>query len=141
MYLYLWIAILIVSIIVEVATASALISMWFVAGSIGAIIASLLNISFIWQIIIFFIISGVFLIVFRPMAMENARGNFVATNADRAIGRQTELLKEITNDSWGQVKIDGVIWNATTIDSTPIKSNEIVEILAIEGSKLIVKKI
>ena len=141
MYLYLWIAILIIAIVVEVATASALVSIWFMAGAIGAIMAYYLNFSFLIQVLIFIILSALFLVVFRPIAVKNMKVNFVPTNADRAIGRQTELLKAITSDKWGEVKIDGVVWNVTTIDSSPIKEGSLVEILAIEGSKLIVKKI
>lgn len=141
MELYLWIAILIFSIIVEVATATALVSVWFIAGAIGAIIALLLNASFLIQVIVFISISLLFLIIFRPIALRHVKSNFVPTNADRVIGRQTELLKDITSNKWGEVKIDGVIWNATTIDSSPINKGNLVEVLAIEGSKLIVKKL
>ncbi|NLP21527.1 MAG: NfeD family protein [Erysipelotrichaceae bacterium] len=141
MELYLWIAILIFSIIVEVATATALVSVWFIAGAIGAIIALLLNASFLIQVIVFISISLLFLIIFRPIALRHVKSNFVPTNADRVIGRQTELLEDITSSKWGEVKIDGVIWNATTIDSSPINKGNLVEVLAIEGSKLIVKKL
>lgn len=73
--------------------------------------------------------------------IKNKRGNRIATNMDRFIGKQAKLNKEITEFSWGEVKIDGIVWNVTTIDGSFIEKEKLVEVLAIEGSKLIVKEI
>ncbi len=141
MYVLLWISIFIISIILEFVSATALLTIWFCVGSLASIVTALLNLSFQIQVITFFIVSILFLIIFRPIALSHIKGNFVATNADRVIGSQTLLLEDITPESWGLVKISGVTWNVTTIEPSHIEKNSKVEILAIEGSKLIVKKI
>ena len=75
------------------------------------------------------------------MASQYLRGNIVATNADRVIGRHVQLLKDITGETWGELKVNGVVWNAISADGHPIVEGSLVEIVAIEGAKLLVKKI
>ena len=100
-----------------------------------------LNLAFIWQVVIFFAASLICLAAIRPMASQYLRGNVVATNADRVIGRHVQLLKDITGETWGELKVNGVVWNAISADGHPIGEGSLVEIVAIEGAKLLVKKI
>ena len=141
MYIYFWIFILFASIIVELITATALVSIWFAVGALASLLLSYLNVSFIIQSITFFVVSLATIVLIRPLAIKNKRGNTIPTNNDRFIGRQTKLLKSIKNDEWGELKIDGTIWHATSYNSSAIDEGSLVEVLAIEGSKLIVKQI
>ncbi|MCI6271986.1 MAG: NfeD family protein [Erysipelotrichaceae bacterium] len=141
MYTYLWIIVLIAAIVLEFITASSLVSLWFACGAIVSLILSSLKIPFIYQAITFFIISLSSLLIIRPMIIDNKRGNTIATNMDRFIGKHTRLKKSITEDSWGEVRIDGITWNVASIDEKAIEKNSLVEVIAIEGSKLIVKQI
>ncbi len=141
MYIFLWIFILIASIILEFITVTSLISMWFAVGALLALLSALSNVSFFYQTVIFFSVSLISLFVFRPLLISNKRGNTIATNMDRFVGKQARLTKGIREDSWGEVKIDGIVWNAASYDEKQIEKGSLVEVLAIEGSKLIVKKI
>ncbi len=140
-YFWLWFVICIVSIALEVATSATLVSIWFALGAAFALGALMLNLSFTVQIIVFFAVSILLFFTIRPLFIKSMRGNTVATNADRIISERTTLLKEISQDKLGELKINGLIWNAVSVDEKPINEGALVEILAIEGSKLIVKKI
>ncbi|MFV0550923.1 MAG: NfeD family protein [Anaerorhabdus sp.] len=141
MEFWLWICVLVGSVILEFVTVSALISIWFSVGAIGALIVMEIGLPFVWQVSVFFVISILFIIVCRPMATKYLRGNIVPTNADRVLGQQAKLLEAITPDQWGLVKIQGVEWHAVSSDGKSIDKGVLVEVLSIEGSKVIVKKI
>lgn len=141
MYFGLWILVFFGALILELATATALVSIWFCVGALFALAAVGLNLAFIWQVVIFFAASLTCLAMIRPMASNYLRGNIVATNADRVIGRQVKLLKEISQEAWGELKVNGVVWNAASVDGHAIPAESLVEIVAIEGAKLLVKKL
>ena len=69
------------------------------------------------------------------------KNNIVATNADRIIGKHLYLTKEITSTSWGELTCNGVVWNVTSLNNENIPANALVEVLKIEGSKLVVKEV
>lgn len=141
MYIILWVIVLIATIIFEVATASALVSIWFAVGSLVSLLLAFFNVAFVWQVVVFFIVSILSLLLIRPMVSKYTYGNTVNTNANRAIGQRVKLLKTISFDSFGEVKVHGVIWNCRSFNQQEINQGEIVEVLAIEGSKLIVRKV
>ena len=88
MYFGLWILVFLGALVVELATATSLVSIWFCVGALFALGALALNLDFIWQVVIFFAASLVCLAAIRPMASQYLRGNIVATNADRvSLGR------------------------------------------------------
>lgn len=141
MYFWLWIGVLIGSVLLEVLTASALICIWFAPGALAGLIANQLNLSFTVQIILFFTISILSFVIIRPMAKEYLRGNIIATNADRVIGKHSRLIKAYLDGNYGEVRINGVIWNVISNDGKDISEGSLVEILSIDGTKLIVRKI
>lgn len=141
MEFWLWICVLVGSVILEFITVSALISIWFAVGAIAALIVMEIGLPFVWQVGVFFVISILFIIVCRPMATKYLRGNIVPTNADRVIGQQGKLLEAITPDQWGLVKVQGAEWHAISSDGKSIDKGDVIEVLGIEGSKVIVRKI
>lgn len=141
MYFWLWLSVLIVSVVIELLTVGNLISIWFALGSLAAMVANELSLNFYLQAIIFILFSIISLLVFRPLATKYLRGNIVKTNADRALGQVVKLLEPITQDTWGSVKVNGVIWHCISYDNKEIAIGESVKVLAIEGAKLIVKKV
>lgn len=138
---WLWFGICIASIVLELATVTALVSIWFALGAVIAMGAYFLNFSFSIQILVFFLSSIAFVLIFRPIASKHLRGNTVPTNADRLIGMHSRLLKEIDENTLGEIKVNGIIWNATSANNTNIEKDALVKIIAIEGNKLLVRKI
>lgn len=140
MYFWLWMAVFIISLVIELATVN-LVSIWFTVGSLFALMANQLKLDIAYQIVIFIILSIICILLIRPLAANYLRGNIVKTNADRAVGEHVTLLKAISENTWGEVKVNGVLWHARSYDNKPIEQGARVEVLAIEGAKLVVKRI
>lgn len=137
----LWIIVAVGSIIIELVTLGNLICIWFSLGALFSLVLSLLKVGEIIQYVAFFIVSIVAMLIIRPLANKYLRGNTVPTNSDRLIGQKTQLLEPINLNSWGKVSISGVDWSCVSEDNSPIEKDAIVKIVAIDGAKLIVKKI
>ncbi len=136
-----WLIVLVLMIVIELITLGNLVTLWFAIGSAAALLIAYINDSLALQITVFAIVSVISLIFVRPIAYKLLRGNVIATNADRLVGRTLRLDKAITHEEWGLVDVNGVEWSVTTADNTEIEAGSLVEVRAIEGVKLIVKKI
>lgn len=137
-----WVVALVVFLIVEAVTAG-LVSIWFVFGSLVALICAALGAAVWLQIFWFVIVSVATLVLTRPLVKRYVDSRSVATNADRSIGRAAVVTERIDNlAATGAVKLDGVVWTArSTDDAVAIETGERVTIRAIEGVKLIVERI
>ena len=135
-----WLGIIIAAIVIEVITVD-LVSVWFAAGGIIALILCLLGINQSIQIAAFIIIAIITAVVVRPIAKKYMRGNIERTNFDRVIGKHGLITKTITADTKGEVKVMSTLWLASSIDNTTINDGDYCEILAVEGAHLVVKKI
>lgn len=136
-----WVAALVVFLIVEAVTAG-LVSIWFVFGSLVALICAALGAAVWLQIFWFVIVSVATLVLTRPLVKRYVDSRSVATNADRSIGRAAVVTERIQNlAATGAVKLDGVVWTArSTDDAVAIETGERVTVRAIEGVKLIVER-
>lgn len=136
-----WIIVGIAAIALELLTPTALVSIWFAIGALAAWLAQLAGVSFVVQVMICIVVAIVFIAVIRPVAIRYLRGNTVATNADRLIGDMAVVTKQIGADSWGEVKVNGAVWSAVSVDKVVIAVDRKVRIAAIEGAKLLVREI
>ena len=136
-----WVVALVVFLIVEAVTAG-LVSLWFVFGSLVALICAALGAAVWLQIFWFVIVSVATLVLTRPLVKRYVDSRSVATNADRSIGRAAVVTERIDNlAATGAVKLDGVVWTArSTDDAVAIETGERVTVRAIEGVKLIVER-
>lgn len=136
----LWAAAIILFAVVEGLTVQ-LVSVWFLAGAVAALIAALCGANFITQLILFILVSVISLVATRPLVKKFIKPKIQSTNADRCIGEQAIVTQTIDNlAATGQVKVKGSIWSARAADESIIESGTLVTVQAIEGVKLIVKK-
>ena len=138
--LYIWLAVFVVAFIFEIATPSALVSLWFAIGALASMGVCALKLSAPIQVIVFVIISLICLFTIRPLATNMLRGERIGTGAERLIGRRYRLLKEINESQNGEIKINDVLWKVKSAKKY-IKEGTLVEIMAIDGAKLIVRPI
>ena len=107
------------------------------AGCITALITD----NWIIQSIVFIIVTVVVLIFLRPIAVKYINNKAEKTNVDSLIGKKAKVLEDIDNlNAKGQVSIDGMEWTARSEDGSEIKKDALVEVVAIEGVKAIVKQ-
>ena len=133
-------AIAAIAFVVAEAATSALLSVWFIGGSVAALVASLLGAAAWLQVVIFFVVSGVLLALLRPIAKRSAIRR-VPTNADRIIGLEG-IVSEPIDDLRGKgaVKVDGKEWSARSSDGSNIPAGSVVRVDRIEGVKVFVTK-
>jgi membrane protein implicated in regulation of membrane protease activity len=139
MFLYIWIGVIILSFVIE-AVSMDLLAVWFTIGGLAAFFANLLNASDTVQLVIFVLVSFGLLIFTRPLAKRYFKTNIIRTNADRVIGQKAIVVEPISLHKRGSVKVDGKEWTAVTRDNVEFVTDEVVEVLAIEGVKLIIRK-
>ena len=136
----LWLVVLIVSIGVEVATLG-LTSIWFAGGAVVAVIVAAFHGPVWLQILLFFAVSLLLLFFTRPNAVRYFNRDRVRTNVESMIGRQAIVTSEIDNlQGIGQVTVGGQEWSARTeADGMNLQPGTVVDIVAVNGVKLIVK--
>ena len=132
-----WFVAFIILLVIEMMTVN-LVSIWFAIGAVAAIISTIFTDSFIIQLIVFVIVSIIALLITKPLVKKFKGFNVEPTNSDRVIGKTGEVTKKIEKNKYGEVKIFGNTWTATS--DTPIDEGERVKVLSIDGVKLIVKK-
>lgn len=135
-----WIIAVIVFGILEASTAQ-LVSIWFVCGSLAALIASLCGATLTVQVILFVAITILALVITRPLVKKYIKPKIEHTNADRVIGQTATVIEEINNlNATGVVKADGKEWSARSANDSIIPCNTLVEVKSISGVKLIVEE-
>ena len=136
----LWLVVLIVSIGVEVASLG-LTSIWFAGGAVVAVIVAAVHGPVWLQILLFFAVSLLLLFFTRPVAVRYFNKDRVRTNVESMIGRQAIVTSEIDNlQGIGQVTVGGQEWSARTeADGMNLQPGTVVDIVAVNGVKLIVK--
>ncbi len=142
MWIWIWLGVVVITMILEFISTD-MIAIWFSVGGLVSLILAALSVPVWVQLVVFVVISAVLLLSFRKLALKFLLGkDKTKTNADALISQQIRLINEINEDKYGTVKINGVIWNATTENNTQvIPANTLVEIIKISGNKVIVKPI
>lgn len=138
-WIWIWVAVVAISLIVEFATME-MVSLWTAVGGVCALILAACEVGFEIQLIVFFGVSIILLLSLRKITIKYLLKNTQKVGTERVIGTKTKLLSEITNDEPGTIKVNGVVWSATTDNGEPLAANTIVEIVEIRGNKFIVKK-
>ena len=138
---YIWLCVLVAAVALEAVTAG-LVSIWFVPGALIAMILAFLNVPAYLQLIVFFGLSILLLVFSRTIWKKYmAKKPADKTNADALIGQTAIVTADIDNiHETGEVKISGLYWSARSADGTPIPKDSLVEVLSIDGVKLICRK-
>lgn len=135
-----WLIALVVFLVIEAATLG-LATIWFAGGALIALIAAMCGAGIVVQTVLFLIVSLVLLIFTRPFAVRFLSKDMLKTNVDRVIGMEGVVTEEISNlAGTGKVSLGGNIWTARTeSEGGTIPVDAVVEVLRVEGVKLIVK--
>ena len=137
---FIWIAAIVLFGVAEAVTAG-LVSIWFVAGSVAALLAVQLGAALWLQIVIFLVVSIAALIATRPLAHKMLDKTIVPTNADRVLHHKAKVVEEIDNENaHGAVYIDGKTWTARSEDGGVILWGTMVNVVRMEGVKLFVRE-
>ena len=138
---FVWFCAMVALLIVE-ALVPGLVSIWFALGALAALISSMLGAPLWLQIVWFFLVSIVSLVLTRPLAKRYVNARAVRTNADMAIGQDCVVTETIDNvRGTGAVSVGGKIWTARMVSPDGhAEKGAVLRAVRIEGVKLIVEE-
>ena len=117
-----------------------LTTVWFALSAVLMIFISMLQPPFYVQCVLFALVALLLLFFTRPIALKLLHAKREKTNADSLIGKKAVVLQTITEWEKGQVKINGAVWTAASVDGAVIPAGDECIIEKIEGVTLIVKE-
>lgn len=138
---WLWIAVCVLLVILEAATAM-LVCIWFVGGGVAALIVSLLGGPLWLQIVLFAVVSVGLLLLLRPFLQKQTNPHKIKTNVDAEIGKKAVVIETVDNlHGTGRIMVGSVDWTARSLDDTVIEAGTQVEICEIKGVRAYVKPV
>ena len=133
-----WLILLVIFLVAEAGTV-ALVSLWFAAGALAALVAALLGGGMLWQMGMFLLVSAGLLLALRPWAKRYLNPKITPTNVDSVIGSAGLVTSEVDNvKATGQVKLGAMEWTARSTSGDPIPAGTMVTVDRIEGVKVFV---
>ncbi len=138
----LWIAWLLVAVfflVVELST-TALISIWFVAAAVVVCLLSLFVDSILTQIVIFVLLSAVFMIVARKIYKKHMKSKVNEVDKAQELIGKSATVTESADKTGGRVIIGDIYWRAVTENDEKIQKGENVIIKSVRGTTLVISK-
>lgn len=133
-----WLAAMVVFLIAEASTVT-LVSIWFAAGSLAAIIAALLGAGLGTQVMLFLVTASVLLVCLRGIVRKYIHPRIIPTNVDSVVGSTGVVVTPINNvAALGRVKLGGMEWSARSSDGSHIPEGALVCVDRVEGVKVFV---
>ena len=133
-----WLVLLVVFLVTEASTVT-MVSLWFAAGSLVALIASLLNAAVWLQVVLFLAVSAILLSALRPLVRKHFTPKLTKTNVDAMVGATGLVTVAIDNvAAAGQVKLGAMTWTARSTSGEKIPEGTLVRVDKIEGVKAFV---
>lgn len=139
---WIWVIVIALAVITEVISEQ-LVSIWFVPGALVALILEIFNVDIWIQILVAAIVTLIGIFVLRRQLMRFVKNTDAKTNIDLIIGEKCVVTEKIHNFAGcGQVKVKGQIWSARGCsEDDEFEEGEVLTVVAIEGVKLICKRI
>ena len=133
-----WLVLLILFCVVEASTVT-VVSVWFAAGALVALIASLLGAATWLQTLLFFVVSVLLLLALRPITKKYFTPKLTKTNVDSVIGSVGIVITAIDNiEAVGTIKLGAMEWTARSTSGESIPVGSRVRVDRIEGVKVFV---
>lgn len=134
-----WLVLMVICLMIESGTV-ALVSIWFAAGSLAAMIVSFFT-PVLWiQAVVFLVVSCALLAMLRPITRKYITPKITKTNVDSVIGSVGTVTQAIDNvAAVGQVKLGAMYWTARSVSGEPIPEGTLIRVEKIEGVKVFVE--
>lgn len=138
----LWIVLMVIFLVVEGACPIHLVSVWFAAGSLAAVIVSLLGGQLWLQALVFLVVSVALLVSLWPLVKKVLNPQHTPTNIDSVLGAEGYVTAAVDNlAATGQVKLGGMEWSARSTTGEPLPEGTLVKVDRIEGVKVFVSAV
>ena len=133
-----WLVLMVVFLAAEASTVS-MVSLWFAAGALIALLTALAGGPAWLQTLLFLAVSAGLLLALRPLVRKYLSPKLTATNVDSVVGTTGLVTAAIDNVSAvGQVKLGAMEWTARSTSGDPIGVGTEVRVDRVEGVKVYV---
>lgn len=133
-----WLLLIVVFLIAEAATVT-MVSLWFAAGALAAMLVSLTGGSVAFQVTVFLAVSVLAVAALRPLVRKHITPKLTRTNVDSVIGTTGFVTEDIDNVSaQGQVKLGSMYWTARSTSGVSLSKGTLIRVDRIEGVKVFV---
>ena len=141
MVFWIWGSLFVLTVIAEIASQQ-LISIWFAAGSLVALLAALCGAPIWLQALLFVAASALLLILTRPLVRKFTNFSSRDTNLRLDLGKFGTVVQTIDAEKGtGRVRVDDIDWIAVSQPNLVIPKGTTVQVQAIDGTKLFVKPV
>ena len=138
MDLWFWGILFVLTVVAEIASQQ-LISIWFAAGSLVALVAAMFGVPIWLQAVLFVAVSALLLFLTRPLVRKFT--NFVSkdTNLRLDLGKYGTVVQTVDPEKGtGRVRVDDIDWIAVSHPDLVIPKGATVQVQAVDGTKLFV---
>lgn len=135
---WLWGAIIIATIIVELFTTD-IDAIWFSVGALISLILSFFRIHLAVQLTVFIIVTTVLLFTIGKWSKKFFMTKNISTNSDSLIGKDILILESANEFNKGSGVINDVVWTVVCQAGVVVEKGSRAVILGIDGNKLVVK--
>ena len=134
---FVWTIIIAAALLVEFFTMQ-MVSIWFAVGGVFGLVLSLIGgIGLEVQIIVSAVVALISIVFLRKFALKFLHKSADKNDAGTLVGKTAEVVEEISPEKAGAVKLNGVLWTATSEE--PLGIGAKVKIIDVLGNKLKVK--
>lgn len=137
---YVWLGIFVVSLIIEFLTLE-LVSIWISVGALSGLILALFGVGLEWQIVVAVILTLACILGLRRFCVKFLLKGKEKTNMDIYIGKKEKLKVGTDGEGGGSIVLNGVSWGVKSENGELIKEGSLVEIVRLEGNKLVVRRV
>ncbi|NOX60693.1 MAG: NfeD family protein [Chloroflexi bacterium] len=114
----------------------------FGVGAMGGALAALVGLALPWQILLFVMVSVIAVIYSRRFAERVSGEMSVKVGVDRVLGQKAIVLETIDPlEATGRVRIEREEWRAESVDGQVIPAETVVEVVGVEGTRVLVRAI
>ncbi len=137
---WVWLVVAVVFAVGEIAVAGSFFLLPFAGGALAAAVVGFVGGSVALEWLTFVIVSGLGAAVLRPLARQLDRGPTHAIGANRWVGRQAYVLRDIPSGpgATGLIRLDREEWRAESLMGVPIRAGSTVLVSRVDGTRLIV---
>ena len=134
---FVWTIIIAAALLVEFFTMQ-MVSIWFaVGGAFGLVLSLIGGLGLEVQIIVSAVVALISIVFLRKFALKFLHKSADKNDAGTLVGKTAEVVEEISPEKAGAVKLNGVLWTATSEETLGIGAK--VKIIDVLGNKLKVK--
>ena len=134
-----WVIVALGALAIDIVTSSFMF-IWFALGAIAAIIALAFNATNVVQAIVFVAVSAVAMIIGYPIVKKTIKKTVskTLTMEEAYIGTEFTITKDI--DVKANIKFQGIYWTVKNVGK-PLMKGDLVQVIGIEGNKLLIAKV